>query len=84
MIFLGKIVVWGLMAAGIGTFLYLWFLPYIKTKWTLWMSSWQIRRMAKRYPGETGDKLKQIANGLANLAKDEKLFEDGEDDEEQW
>jgi CHASE2 domain-containing sensor protein len=80
MIFLGKVLVCGLTAAGVGTFLYLWFLPYIKTKWTLWMSCWQIRRMAKRYPGETGDKLKQIADGLANLAKDEKLFDD-EDEE---
>lgn len=71
-----KIILWVMATLGLAIFLHLWFIPFIKNKWTFWLMSKKIKRMAKKYPGETGDQLKEIAKGLMDLSKNEKLIDD--------
>lgn len=57
MILLVKILVWCVSGLGVAVFLYFALFPYIKKKVTFWFWSRKIRKMAKKYPGEEGDKL---------------------------
>jgi hypothetical protein len=49
---------------------YIW-APRIKRKITLWFMAHKIRRMAKKYPGEHGDKLKEVAKVIIDILKNE-------------
>lgn len=73
-----KIILWVMATLGIAIFLQFYFFPYIKNKWMLWATSKQIKRMAKKYNGETGELLKEISKQLMDLSKSQKLVNDDE------
>jgi len=71
-----QIILWVMATLGLAIFLQFYFLPYIKTKWTFYVMSKRIKKIANKYDGETGEQLKEIAKGLMNLSKSEKLIDD--------
>lgn len=61
---IGTLLLWLVAAAMVAFFWEFYFWPYIHNKWIFWTTSRELRKMAKKYPGETGDKLNEIAKAL--------------------
>ncbi len=60
----------------IGLFIFFctfWLAPFLKNKITFWWLSLKIRRMAKKYDGETKKNLNRIADGLMDLSRNENI-----------
>jgi len=51
-------------------------IPYISRRYTFWKMSRQLKKMAKKYPGEAREKLNEIAELIKELGKNEKLIDD--------
>ena len=60
-------------AIGIIVFLNEWFIPWVQVKYTFYKLGRVVKKMAKKYDGDTKDKLNEIADGLRNIAKEEEL-----------
>ena len=71
-------ILWFMAILGVAIFFKYSFIPYIKTKMMFWFFSVRIRRMAKKYDGETAEQLNELAKQLMDVSKSEKLIEDSE------
>ncbi len=69
----GMILLWIIAVMGIVYFLWWHLLPFIYTKLVFFILSIKIKRMAKRYDGETREKLLHIGKGLKDISKEEEL-----------
>jgi len=49
------------------------FIPYIKNKWGWFKFARKIKKMSKKYTGETKEQLEDIATQIKEISKEEKL-----------
>ena len=73
-----QILLWTITTLGLAIFLKFYFIPFIQNKWTFYIASRAIKKMSKRYDGELGEQLADIAKKLKELSKNEKLMQDDE------
>lgn len=67
-----KIILWALaIISAMVLFKILW--HYLSDKVLFWLYSKKFRRMAKKYPGESGDRLNKIADEMKQFSKESKL-----------
>ena len=72
------LILWFITSLGVAIFLYgLYY--YLKTKIGFWWSAKQLRKIAKTQTGEEAQRLNDIADGLIELSRTTKLFENDND-----
>lgn len=79
-----KILLIGTIALIVAVFINDYLYPFLKGKITWWLWSRKIRRMAKKYDGETKEDLLKVADALMEISKSHKLSEPQDDEEDDY
>lgn len=68
-----QVFIWIITVISIHIFIRFFLYPYLIRKFVLFTLEKTVKQMAKKYPGETAEQLKEIAKGISELRKEEKL-----------
>jgi hypothetical protein len=68
-----KELIWILAILSVLYWIWKYLIPFITVKFTFWLLSVKIKRMAKRYSGDLSRELKDISSGLNEISKETKL-----------
>lgn len=71
-----KILLWVIAIISLRFFLLFYLMPYIQSKFMFWQIKRGVKKMAKKYDGETKDALLKAANDISNLSKNTKLIDE--------
>jgi hypothetical protein len=68
-----KELIWILAILSVLYWIWKYLIPFITVKFTFWLLSVKIKRIAKRHKGKLSDELVNISNSLNEISKDAKL-----------
>ena len=71
-----KILLWVIAIISISFFLLFYLIPYMQSKFMLWKVKRTLKKMSKKYNGETKDALLKAANDISDLSKNTKLTDE--------
>ena len=68
-----QIFIWAIVVISAFIFIKFFLYPYLLRKFVLFTLEKKVKQMSKKYSGKTAEQLKEIAKGISELRKEEKL-----------